>query len=103
MNITVLIKEGSTARLVDGIRLALGLTINHKISLLITEEGAGSISDALADGAFKKQFLESIGLITSMSGIVRTERAIAGVGPIELLSRDDLAKLVLGSDSIIVF
>ncbi len=103
MNITVLIKDGNTARLNDGIRLALGLTIGHKVSLLITEKGADSLMGVLTDSAFKKQFLESIGLIIAMSGVVKTEKAMGDAGPIETISKDALTKILLDSDSIILF
>ncbi len=103
MNIAVLIKDNGTARLHDGIRLALGLTINHKISLLITARGADALSTALKDDAFRKQFLEAAELIHSMSGNMKTEKAVAGVDTITVISRDDLTKILLESDSIITF
>jgi hypothetical protein len=103
MNITVLIKDNDTARLNDGIRLALGLTINHRVSLLITGKGAGAFAAALKDDAFKKQFLETVELIKSMSGNIKTEKAIAGIDTINSISKDDLTNMLLESDSIITF
>ncbi len=103
MKLTVLIKDGNTARLSDGIRLALGLTINHKVSILITDKGADALSTALKDDAFKKQFMEALVLIKSMSGYIKTEKTIAGINTINSLSKDDLTNILLESDSIITF
>lgn len=103
MKITVLIKEGNATRLNDGIRLALGLTINHKVSMLITDKGADALSTALKDDAFKKQFLDALELIKSMSGDIKTEKTIAGINTINSLSKDDLTNTLLESDSIITF
>jgi hypothetical protein len=103
MKITVLIKDGNAARLTDGIRLILGLTINHRVSLLITDKGADAVSIALQDTAFKNQFLESMELISKMSGIIRTEKPIKDVDAINSISKDDLTKFLLNADSIIVF
>ncbi len=103
MKITVLIKDGNAARLTDGIRLILGLTINHRVTLLITDKGADAVSSALKDTAFKTQFLESMELFSKMSGIMRTQKPIADVDAIESISMDDLTKYLLNADSIIVF
>ena len=103
MKITVLIKEGDGARLIDGIRLALGLSIDHRISLLISENGAQAISNAMKSPAFKTQFLESMELISKMSGILKTEQPIEGAEAIVSISKDDITKLLLSADSIIVF
>ncbi len=103
MKITVLIKDGTTARLIDGIRLVLGLTIDHRMSLLITDKGADALAASLADAAFKQQFLESMELISKMSGVIRTEKPIAEVPAITTISRDELTKILLNADSIITF
>ncbi|MGB9736146.1 MAG: hypothetical protein ACP5JP_07940 [bacterium] len=103
MKIAILIKEGNPPRLTDGIRLVLGLTINHRVSLLITESGAKAIAEAIKDESFKNKFLESMELISKMSGIIRTEKAIEGAEAIDVISQEALLKLLLSSDSIIVF
>lgn len=103
MNITVLIKDNDAVRLHDGIRLALGLTINHKVSVLLTSRGADALASALQNDAFKKQFIEAEELIHSMSGTLRTEKAIAGADTLTVISRDNLADILLESDSIITF
>ena len=103
MKIAVLIKDGDGARLTDGIRLVLGLTIDHRVSLLITDKGSEAISNAMKSTAFKTQFLESMELISKMSGVMKTEKPIEGAGAIESISRDEFTKLLLTADSIIVF
>ncbi len=103
MKITVLIKDGTKARLIDGIRLVLGLTIDHRMSLLITDKGAEALAASFGDAAFKQQFLESMELISKMSGVIRTEKPIAEVPAITTISRDELTKMLLNADSIIVF
>lgn len=103
MKITVLIKDGTKARLIDAVRLVLGLTIDHRMSLLITDKGADALAASLGDAAFKQQFLESMELISKMSGIIRTEKPIAEVPAITAISRDELTKILLNADSIIVF
>ncbi len=103
MKITFLIKDGNAARLTDGIRLILGLTINHRVSLLITDKGADAVSNAMKDNSFKTQFLELMELISKMSGIIRTEKPIADAEAIDIISKDDLTKFLLNADSIIVF
>ena len=103
MKITVLIKDGDSARLTDGIRLVLGLTIDHRVSLLITDKGSEAISHAMKSPAFKTQFLESMELISKMSGIIKTEKPIEDAEAIETISRDDFTKLLLTADSIVVF
>jgi hypothetical protein len=103
MRITILIKEGNRARLLDGIRLVLGLTINHRVILLFTGKGADAISLAMSDETFKNKFLESMELISKMSGIIKTEKAINGADAIEIISKDKLTEFLLSADSIIVF
>lgn len=103
MKITVLIKDGNISRITDAIRLVLGLTINHRLSLLITKKGADAVSKAMKDENFKNKFLESMELINKMSGIIRTEKSIEGAEAIDVISQDTLMKLLISADSIIVF
>ncbi len=103
MKITILIKSGDTARLTDGVRLVLGLTINHRVSVLITGTGADAVARALEDKTFQGQFLESLELIAKMSGMIKMEKAIPGLDAIAVVSKETLTELLLQADSIIVW
>lgn len=103
MKIVVVIKEKNLERLKDGIRLALGLTINHRVSLVITGVSADIISGALNDHAFKASLEESIGLLNGMAGEVRSQKAITGIDKIGLISNEELINLTLNSDSVVVW
>ena len=71
--------------------------------MLITDKGSEAISNAMKSPAFKTQFLESLELISKMSGVMKTEKPIAGAEAIESISRDEFTKLLLTADSIVVF
>jgi len=103
MDIVVLIKSGNIQRLEDGIRLAIGLMINHKISILITDKGTEALSKALENDAFKTRFLESLDLIKAVPGIIKAVRPVNGINSIAVISLDELTAAVLNADSVVVW